>query len=200
MSSAPSACPRWFKKWWTTIIPEAVERSTYVLAASLCLALLFWQWRPLGTTLVWDLSERSLSAVLIGLSLLGWVTVFLTTFIIDHFDLFGLRQVWCAFRRKKYARIQFSTPLLYKAVRHPIYLGFIIAFWATPVMTLGHLVFASATTGYILVGIHLEERDLVRRYGEAYRDYRRRVWMLFPFPRRSGMQRAHDESATPGGL
>ena len=172
-----------FKRVWTRIVPEAIERSTYVLAASLCLALLFWQWRPIGTTILWNVSHGPMEAVLLGLSLLGFLIVLLATFMIDHFELFGLSRVWNTFRGRGARELEFRTPLFYRAVRHPIYLGFIIAFWATPIMTLGHLVFAAATTGYVLIAIQLEERDLIRRYGDVYRDYRRRVWMLVPLPK-----------------
>jgi methanethiol S-methyltransferase len=172
-----------FKRVWTRIVPQPVERSTFVLAASLCLALLFWQWRPIGTTILWQVSDPTLQAVLGGLSLLGFLIVLLATFMIDHFELFGLSQVWTAFRGRNARPQEFRTPFFYRAVRHPIYLGFIIAFWATPIMTLGHLVFAAATTGYMLIAIQLEERDLVRSYGDVYRDYRRRVWMLMPLPK-----------------
>jgi methanethiol S-methyltransferase len=172
-----------FKRWWTRIVPEAIERSTFVLAASLCLLVLFWQWRPLAATTVWQASGGGLRAALVGASMCGWGIVFLSTFLIDHFGLFGLRQVWNAYRGKASEEPAFRTPLLYKAVRHPLYLGFMIAFWATPIMTLGHLVFATATTGYMIVAIQLEERDLVARYGEEYLAYRRRVWMLLPLPR-----------------
>jgi protein-S-isoprenylcysteine O-methyltransferase Ste14 len=170
-----------FKRAWTRIIPHEVERSTFVLAASLCLALLFWQWRPIGDV-VWTASAP-LDSMLVGVSLLGFLIVLLATFMIDHFELFGLSQVWNAFRGRRARPSEFRTPLFYKAVRHPIYLGFLIAFWATPIMTIGHLVFAAATTGYMLIAIQFEERDLVRTYGDTYRDYRRRVWMLLPFPR-----------------
>jgi methanethiol S-methyltransferase len=172
-----------FKRWWTRVVPQPIERSTFVLAASLCLALLFWQWRPIGTAVLWDLSGGAAAKALIGLSLFGWLIVLLSTFMLDHFELFGLRQVWSAFRNRPLPEPEFATPAFYRAVRHPIYLGFIIAFWATPIMTLGHLVFAVATTGYVLIAIQLEERDLVRRYGDAYREYRRGVRMLLPFPR-----------------
>jgi protein-S-isoprenylcysteine O-methyltransferase Ste14 len=184
-----------FKERWTQIVPAPLERSTFVLAASLCLDLLFWQWRPIGARVIWDLSQSPMAAALVAVSLAGWAIVFLATFMIDHFDLFGLRQVWCAFRNRPYPGLAFSTPALYKAVRHPIYMGFIIAFWATPIMTLGHLVFAAATTGYILLAIQLEERDLVRRYGEEYREYRRRVWMLLPLPHRRVSLRSRDVRA-----
>jgi methanethiol S-methyltransferase len=172
-----------FKRRWTRIVPPTIERSTFVLAASLCLLLLFWQWRPIGTVVLWDASHDAAGKVLIGLSLVGWLVVLSATFMLDHFDLFGLRQVWSAFCNRTLPESRFATPALYKAVRHPIYLGFIIAFWATPVMTLGHLVFAAATTAYVLMAIQLEERDLVARYGDAYRVYRRKVRMLLPLPK-----------------
>jgi len=172
-----------FKRWWTRIVPPALERSTFVLCASLCLALLYWQWRPLGFT-VWQVSSGISSFVLIGVSLAGWLIVVLSTFMIDHAELFGLRQVSRAFREVPDGGVGFSTPAFYRAVRHPIYLGFIIAFWATPIMTMGHLFFAAATTAYILIAIQLEERDLIARYGESYRAYRRQVRMLLPVPSR----------------
>jgi protein-S-isoprenylcysteine O-methyltransferase Ste14 len=172
-----------FKRWWTRVVPPAIERSTFVLAASVCLALLFWQWRPLGAT-VWQMPPGAASLVFVGVSLCGWLVVVSSTFMIDHFELFGLRQVFRAVRDRPLTSAGFSTPAFYKSVRHPIYLGFIIAFWATPVMTVGHLLFAGATTVYILVAIQLEERDLIATYGEAYRAYRRRVGMLLPFPHR----------------
>lgn len=172
-----------FKRWWTKIVPREIERSTYVLFASLALIALFVYWRPLGSV-VWDLSTSAAVAnTLVGVSLFGWFLVLLGTFLIDHFDLFGLRQAWHALRGTTPSDLEFATPGAYKLVRHPIYLGFIIAFWATPVMTVGHLVFAIATTAYILVAIQFEERDLIGRYGDRYRDYRRRVGMLLPRPR-----------------
>lgn len=174
-----------FKRGWTRVVPTAIERSTYVLAASLCLALLFWQWRPVGSV-VWDSSSSGLAIALIVLSLGGWVTALLSTFMIDHADLLGLRQVAGALRGRPIPAAEFVTPGFYRAVRHPLYLGFIIAFWATPVMTVGHLFFAGAMTAYILGAIQLEERDLVAQYGEAYRAYRRRVGMLVPLPHRDG--------------
>jgi methanethiol S-methyltransferase len=180
-----------FKRWWTRIVPAAIERSTFVLAASLCLALLFWQWRPLGS-IVWQAPPGIASLVFVGVSLAGWMIVVLSTFMIDHFELFGLRQVTSAFREKPHASGGFSTPAFYRVVRHPIYLGFVVAFWATPVMSVGHLFFAAATTAYILLGIQLEERDLIARYGETYRAYRRRVGMLLPV-----VHRRHDDDV-PG--
>jgi len=171
-----------FKRWWTKVVPRPVERSTYVLAATAALALLMWQWRPLGGP-VWDVSGTALAPVLIGVSLLGWGIVLYATFLIDHFELFGLRQVWAAFRSRRFEHPRFHSPSLYKVVRHPLYAGFLVAFWATPVMTWGHLLFAAATTGYILVAIQLEERDLVTFHGDAYRTYRRRTRMLLPIPK-----------------
>jgi protein-S-isoprenylcysteine O-methyltransferase Ste14 len=188
-----------FKRRWTRIVPRPIERSTFVLAATAALALLMWQWRPLGG-LVWDLSGTALVPVLIGLSLLGWGIVLYSTFLIDHFELFGLRQVWAAFRRREFHPPRFHSPSLYKVVRHPLYVGFLIAFWATPVMTWGHLLFAAATTGYILVAIQLEERDLVTFHGDAYRSYRRRVRMLLPIPKsaRSAESQAGATEPTSG--
>ncbi|HET9715406.1 MAG TPA: isoprenylcysteine carboxylmethyltransferase family protein [Pseudolabrys sp.] len=169
-----------FKKWWTQIVSPAIERSTFVLLASLALLLLFWQWRPLPAV-VWQISNPALAASLFGLGLFGWVLVFLSTFMINHFELFGLHQVVNHAVGKPMPTARFKTPMLYKLVRHPIYLGFIIAFWATPVMTAGHLLFAAVTTAYIFVGIALEERDLVSVFGDEYLRYRKRVGMLVPF-------------------
>ena len=169
-----------FKRWWTQFVPASIERSTYVLLSSLALILVFWQWRPIPA-IVWQVSEPTLAAALLGLSLMGWVIVFLSTFLINHFELFGVRQVILNLMGRDGGETKFRTPLLYKMVRHPLYLGFIIAFWAAPVMTVGHLLFALVTTAYILVGIALEERDLVEHFGDEYRRYRARVSMLVPF-------------------
>ncbi|MBR0690356.1 isoprenylcysteine carboxylmethyltransferase family protein [Bradyrhizobium manausense] len=171
-----------FKAWWTQFVPKPVERSTYVLFASLSLLLLFWQWRPLRTV-IWDVANPDLAVTLITLSFAGWVLVFTSTFIINHFELFGLHQVTNHLVGKQATASRFKTPLLYKFVRHPIYLGFIIAFWAAPIMTAGHLLFAAVTTAYIFVGIALEEHDLVDLFGDDYRQYKQRVSMLIPWRR-----------------
>jgi protein-S-isoprenylcysteine O-methyltransferase Ste14 len=169
-----------FKAVWTKIVPRAVERSTYVLFASLLLALLCWQWRPIPS-LVWDASSsRVLTGLLIALFWLGWLILLLATFMINHFDLFGLRQVYLRLRGLDYSPPRFVQRALYRIVRHPIMLGFLIAFWSTPRMSLGHLVFSIATTGYILVGIALEERDMAAALGEQYRAYQSSVPMLLP--------------------
>lgn len=172
-----------FKKWWTKLIPQPVERSTYVLLASLALILLFWQWRPM-VDVVWNVENTVGRYALWTLFWIGWATVLTGTFLINHFDLFGLRQVYLYQKRKDYTEVGFNTPFLYKIVRHPIMLGFIIAFWATPRMTVGHLVFALATTAYILIAIQLEERDIVGAHGTAYEDYRKKVSMILPLPKR----------------
>ena len=167
-----------FKRWWTTIIPASCERSTYVLISSLLQILIFWQWRPILTT-IW-LVDGWPAAMLTALSCIGWLTALTSTYLIDHFELFGLRQVFAALSGAAARTQPFKTPLLYRLVRHPLMLGFLLAFWAAPHMTAGHLLFAVMTTGYILVGVSLEERDLVAEFGESYERYRRGVPMLIP--------------------
>lgn len=173
-----------FKAAWTKIVPPAIERSTYVLCAALALALLIWQWRPIDG-IVWQTNGVP-AAILSALFWLGWFTVVFSTYLINHFDLFGLAQVWSAWRGSERPQTGFRSPLLYKVVRHPIYLGFLMAFWATPVMTWGHALFAAGSTAYVLIGIWLEERDLVAHFGETYLRYRARVSMLIPLPPKNG--------------
>ena len=174
-----------FKKWWTRFVPEPIERSTYVLFSTLALVALFALWQPLGGV-IWQVENQSAQMALYAAYGFGWLLVLVSTFLINHFDLFGLRQVWFAFRGKPYTPVQFREPLLYKYVRHPLYVGWFFAFWATPTMTVTHLLFAIATTAYILIAIQLEERDLIAEHGDSYRDYRKRVPMLIPsFARRA---------------
>lgn len=170
---------RGFKRAWTRIVPAFAERSTYVLAATLVLALIFWLWQPM-TGVVWSVENSLAAGVLWAVFALGWITVLVSTFLIDHFELFGLRQVYAHWRGAEFTPPSFKTPALYRVVRHPIYLGFALAFWATPQMSVGHLLFAIATTGYILIGAWFEERDLVASFGEKYREYRQQVPMLVP--------------------
>jgi protein-S-isoprenylcysteine O-methyltransferase Ste14 len=174
---------KWFKERWTQVVPWAIERSTYVLCASLALLLLFWQWRPIGIQ-IWSVENAAAGIVLWTLFAAGWVTVLTVTFLINHFDLFGLRQVWLPLIGRPYVRVSFRTPLPYRFVRHPLYFGFLLAFWMTPRMTLAHFVFAFATTAYIVLAIQFEERDLVSEHGAAYEEYRRTVPMLLPGRRR----------------
>jgi protein-S-isoprenylcysteine O-methyltransferase Ste14 len=168
----------WFKNAWTKMVPKPVERSTYVLFSSLALLLLFWKWQPMGG-IVWRVESLSAWAVLVSLYAFGWVTVLVATFLIHHFDLFGLRQVWLYLTGRPYTQLTFGTPGPYRLVRHPLYVGWLMVFWSAPVMTVAHLVFAIATTAYILIAIQFEERDLVRAHPE-YAEYRRRVPMLLP--------------------
>ena len=174
---------RWFKERWTRVVSPVIERSTYVLCASIALLLLFWQWRPIGIP-IWSVENPAARVILWTLFAAGWGTVLVVTFLINHFDLFGLRQVCLALVGKPYARISFRTPLPYRFVRHPLYFGFLLAFWMTPTMTLAHLVFAIATTAYIVLAIQFEERDLVHEHGARYEEYRRTVPMLLPGPRK----------------
>jgi methanethiol S-methyltransferase len=169
-----------FKQGWTIFVPKPVERSTYVLFSSLCLMTLFYFWQPLGA-IVWTVENSTVRNLLYAFFGLGWLLVLVSTFLINHFDLFGLRQVYLYLRGKDYTPLEFTTPGLYNYVRHPLYVGWFFAFWSTPTMTIAHLVFAVVTTAYILVAIQLEERDLIQTYGQTYVDYRRRVPMLIPF-------------------
>lgn len=168
-----------FKEWWTNIIPGHLERGVYVLITSLLLFLLYWQWRPMPET-IWSVESGLGAGILWAVFGLGWAIVLISTFMIDHFDLFGLRQVYLYWKGQAYEPIPFQTPGLYKYVRHPLMLGFILAFWAIPTMTAGHLLFAGATTGYIFVGIYFEEQALTERFGETYEAYRRETPMLIP--------------------
>jgi methanethiol S-methyltransferase len=170
-----------FKRWWTRIVPEAAERSTYVLVSSLLMVALYVYWEPIGGV-VWSAPEGVARATVIALYAFGWLLLLYTTFLIDHFDLFGLAQVWRRLTGKHYRPPQFRTPSLYRLVRHPLYIGWLIIFWAAPTMTVAHLVFAVMTTAYILIAIQLEERDLVAAFGKDYVAYRRRTPMLVPRP------------------
>src|SRR5215510_13718007 len=183
---------RWFKERWTRIVPWTIERSTYVLCASLALLLLFWQWRPIGIP-IWSVENPVGRAALLTLFAAGWATVLTVTFLINHFDLFGLRQVWLPLVGRPYTRVSFRTPLPYRFVRHPLYFGFLLAFWMTPTMSLAHLVFAIATTAYIVLAIQFEERDLVHEHGARYEEYRRTVPMLLPGSPRKHPVPAHTQ-------
>ncbi len=170
-----------FKKWWTSIISPVIERSTYVLLSSLALILIYWQWQPM-TSIVWEVENQTVSLILKGIYLFGWLVVFLSTFMINHFDLFGLKQVFENLGNKQSQQAGLKLNFFYKIVRHPIMLGFIIAFWATPVMTLGHLIFSITTTLYILIAIKFfEEKDLLKTHGKEYEEYQKKVPMIIPF-------------------
>jgi methanethiol S-methyltransferase len=169
-----------FKEWWTRCIPQSVERSTYLLLSSLTLLVLFWQWRPMPAV-VWQVVDPFFATTLLALSLTGWLMVFASTFLINHFELFGLHQVANNLTGRPMPEPRFRTPLLYRVVRHPLYLGFIVAFWSAPTMTVGRLLFAAATTVYILIAIQLEERDLIEAFGDQYRAYKTQVSMLVPW-------------------
>ena len=169
----------WFKRAWTRIIPAPVERSTYVLFSSLALLLLFWQWRPIGG-IIWNLTGSVLEPLMISAYLAGLLIVLLSTFLINHFDLFGLRQVYLYLMRREYTQLEFRTPLFYRYVRHPLYVGWLLTFWAAPVMTTAHLFFAVMTTAYILIAIRFEERDLIAVHGRKYLRYREEVPMIIP--------------------
>jgi protein-S-isoprenylcysteine O-methyltransferase Ste14 len=186
-----------FKRWWTKMIPEAAERATYVLISSLALVALYVFWEPIGGV-IWATPAGAATTAVIGLYLFGWALLLYTTFLIDHFDLFGLKQVWRALTGKAYMPPQFRMPTLYKAVRHPLYIGWLIIFWSAPVMTIAHLVFAVMTTAYILIAIQLEERDLITAHGEDYKNYRRSTPMLVPrlWPRRRSPAATSREART----
>jgi methanethiol S-methyltransferase len=188
---------KWFKERWTRIVPKPIERSTYVLFSSLALILLFWQWRAMGGE-VWSVENGAGVVVLRTLFAFGWGLVLVSTFLIDHFDLFGLRQVWLYLIGKPYVARDFVTPGPYRLVRHPLYVGWFFAFWMTPTMTFAHLLFSIATTAYILIAIQLEEHDMVREFGNTYEDYRRRVPMLVPF--RGGRSRAPQSESRSAGV
>ena len=172
-----------FKRWWTRIIPTAAERSTYTLASSVALLALFAYWQPLGGV-VWNIQHPVGAGLMYAGFAFGWGLVLVTTFLINHFDLFGLRQVWLFLRGRPYTKLVFVQPGIYSRVRHPLYLGWLFAFWATPTMTVTHLLFALVTTAYILVAIRFEERDLIEEHGVDYQRYRKRVPMLIPSLRR----------------
>lgn len=174
---------QWFKRRWTRIVPEAAERSTYVLASSVALIVMFAAWQPIGG-IVWQIDSAAGQATMYTMYAAGWLVVLLSTFMINHFDLFGLRQVWLYFRGREYTHLPFKTPAFYRYVRHPLYFGWLLVFWSAPVMTAAHLFFAVMTTAYILIAIRFEERDLVALHGEKYRRYREQVPMIVPVPAR----------------
>lgn len=169
-----------FKRWWTRIVPRTVERSTYVLATSLVLALFFWQWRPIPAPIVWRIENGASVHLLWAIFWLGWALVLVSTFLINHFELFGLQQVFARLTGRAMPASEFKTPLFYRYVRHPLYVGLLLSFWAVPVMTVGHLLFSAGLSGYIFIGIWFEERDLIAQFGERYRRYAAEVGMLVP--------------------
>ena len=183
-----------FKRWWTRIVPAAIERSTYVLAATLALALLLWQWLPIVDPVIWNVKHGALVVALHVVFWLGWIVLLISTFLINHFELFGLSQVVSQALGHTMPTPEFRAPFFYQRVRHPIYLGFLLAFWATPYMTAGHLLFAVSTTGYVLIGIYFEERDLIAQFGDRYRHYREQVGMLIPWPGKA--RKPIDQSVT----
>lgn len=170
---------KWFKNWWTRLIPEEAERSTYVLISDILLFIIFWNWQPMGGV-IWDVHNTTVRFVLYSLFISGWVIVVLTSFLINHFDLFGLRQVYLYLKGREYINLEFQVPFLYRYVRHPLYIGWLLAFWATPKMTIAHLLFAVVTTVYIFMAIRVEEKDLIERFGEKYSIYRSKVPMIIP--------------------
>jgi protein-S-isoprenylcysteine O-methyltransferase Ste14 len=184
-----------FKKWWTKFVPEPIERSTYVLLSSICMILLFAYWEPMGGA-VWCVESTTGYWVLQGISLLGFGIVLISTFLINHFDLFGLRQVWMYFTGKPYTHLQFRTPFFYKYVRHPLYLGWMIAFWATPTMGIAHFIFAAICTAYMLTAIQLEEKDLIAVFGTQYLQYKKKAPMLIPFVKTSAQKDNRDKMTT----
>ena len=171
---------RSFKRWWARIVSPAVERSTFVLASSLVLALLLWQWRPISEPVIWSVQSAIGTDLVWAVFWLGWAVMLSSSFLINHFELFGLRQVFARLASRELPEADFRTPFFYRYVRHPLYLGLLLGFWAAPVMTAGHLLFSIGCTGYILVGIWFEERDLIAQFGDRYRRYRNQVGMLLP--------------------
>lgn len=182
-----------FKKWWTKFVPVQIERSTYVMFTNFALILMFWQWQPMGGV-IWNVQDPTIQVILYGIFAFGWLMVLVSTFLINHFDLFGLRQVWLQLIGKKYTNLGFVTPGPYKLIRHPLYFGFLLAFWATPTMTVAHLLFAIATTGYILIAIQLEEKDLGSIHGRDYAEYKKKVPMLLPFGKKKKLEGAYDQA------
>lgn len=188
-----------FKKWWTRIIPEPIERSTYVLLSSAVLFLLYWQWQPM-TGIIWSVESHVFEWILWGLFAFGWGMVVYTTLLISHAHLFGLTQVRDYMKKRDLWEPEFQTPNLYRRMRHPMMLGFFFAFWATPEMTEGHLLFSVATTGYILIALQLEERDLIQVFGEKYRTYKKQVPMFIPWPGRKANLNTHQDKKTPESI